>query len=86
MGWFSAAVLLRDAALLWLMALVVWEILRLDRDVVRLGGVDDPAGGLLDGVPDRHEPADGATLPVLPGYPAPNARVVANPYIAPSCD
>jgi hypothetical protein len=48
-------VLLRDAALLVLMALVVRDVLRPDGDVVRTSwpGVDDPAGGVLDRAPDR---------------------------------
>jgi uncharacterized membrane protein len=52
-AWFFAAVLLRDAVLVWVMAQVVREVLRPERDVVRRDGVDDPAGGVLDGAPDR---------------------------------
>jgi uncharacterized membrane protein len=52
-GVFFATVWARDIALVVLMALVVREILRPDRDVVRADGVDDPAGGVLDGAPDR---------------------------------
>src|SRR3954447_3825563 len=57
-GWFEGAVLARDAALLLLMALVVREVLRPEYDVVRNYGDDDPAGGVLDGAPDRpaHQP------------------------------
>ena len=51
--WFEGAVLLRDAALLFLMVLVVRDVLRPGRDVVRRYGDDDPAGGVLDGAPDR---------------------------------
>jgi uncharacterized membrane protein len=53
--WFYLAVLVRDAALVALMVLVVREILRPDSDVVRTTwpGVDDPAGGVLDGERDR---------------------------------
>jgi uncharacterized membrane protein len=50
--WFLLAVLLRDAALLGYCGLVVWDILHPERDVVRSAGVDDPAGGVLDGAPD----------------------------------
>jgi uncharacterized membrane protein len=53
-GWFFAAVLLRDALLVVLSAYVIRDVLRPDRDVVRADGVDDPAGGVLDGAPDRH--------------------------------
>jgi uncharacterized membrane protein len=52
-GWFVSAVVLRQLALIGLVALVVRDIYRPSRDVVREAGVDDPAGGLLDGVPDR---------------------------------
>jgi len=53
--WFFFGVLLRDAAVLVLMALVVRDVLRPDGDVVRTSwpGVDDPAGGPLDRAPDR---------------------------------
>ena len=50
--WFIAAVFLRDALLLVLMALVVREILQPFHDVVRRDGDDDPAGGVLDGAVD----------------------------------
>jgi uncharacterized membrane protein len=50
---FFAAVLVRDVALLVVMGLVVRDILRPERDVVRAGGVDDPAGGVLADAPDR---------------------------------
>jgi uncharacterized membrane protein len=54
---------LRDAALLWLVVLVVRDALRPDNDVVRRRGVDDPAGGVLAGAPDRWSPADRFALP-----------------------
>ena len=53
--WFFTAVAIRDATLLVLMGLVVREILRPVEDVVRRGGVDDPAGGVLDHAPDRRD-------------------------------
>ena len=51
--WFFLGVLLRDVAVLVLMALVVRDVLRPDGDVVRTSwpGVDDPAGGALDHAP-----------------------------------
>jgi uncharacterized membrane protein len=52
-GWFFAAVLLRDLLLVVFAGFVVRDILRPDQDVVRRDGVDDPAGGVLDGAPDR---------------------------------
>jgi uncharacterized membrane protein len=59
-GWFIAAVLLRDALLVLVMALVVREMFRPYHDVVRRDGEDDPAGGVLDGALDwtdrAHEP------------------------------
>ncbi len=56
-GWFVTAVLLRDAALVAIAVAVVRDVLRPERDVVRAEGEDDPAGGLLDGAPDRRAPA-----------------------------
>jgi uncharacterized membrane protein len=52
-GLYFAAVLARLGAVLLLCVLVVWDCLRPELDVVRSGGVDDPAGGVLDGAPDR---------------------------------
>jgi uncharacterized membrane protein len=53
--WFLLAVVVRDLAVVTLMALVVRDVLRPDGDVVRTSwpGVDDPAGGVLDGAQDR---------------------------------
>jgi uncharacterized membrane protein len=53
--WFFLGVLVRDVAVLALMALVVRDVLRPDGDVVRTSwpGVDDPAGGVLERSPDR---------------------------------
>jgi uncharacterized membrane protein len=52
--WFFLGVVVRDVAVLVLMGLVVRDILRPDGDVVRTSwpGVDDPAGGPLDGADD----------------------------------
>jgi uncharacterized membrane protein len=56
--WFFLVVALRDVAVLVLMGLVVRDILRPDGDVVRTTwpGIDDPAGGPLDGADDRLVP------------------------------
>jgi uncharacterized membrane protein len=54
--WFLGAVVVRDAVLLGIAALVVRDVLQPERDVVRDGGVDDPAGGVLDGADDRSRP------------------------------
>jgi uncharacterized membrane protein len=53
--WFFTAVVARDLAVAVLMGLVVRDILRPDGDLVRTSwpGTDDPAGGVLDGAPDR---------------------------------
>jgi uncharacterized membrane protein len=52
--WFFTAVLVRDAVLVALVVLVAREVRRPDDDVVRTSwpGVDDPAGGPLDGAED----------------------------------
>ena len=59
-AWFLSAVVLRDLALLALAVLVVREVLHPELDVVRAGGADDPAGGVLDGAPDRRPSAAAA--------------------------
>jgi uncharacterized membrane protein len=53
--WFFLAVTLRDIVVVVLMGLVVRDVLHPDGDVVRTTwpGVDDPAGGVLDGSDDR---------------------------------
>jgi uncharacterized membrane protein len=56
-GWFLAAVVLRDLLLLVVMGLVVREVYRPYHDAVRRDGEDDPAGGVLDGALDRAERA-----------------------------
>jgi uncharacterized membrane protein len=51
--WFTGTVLVRDLAVVVLMALVIRQIYRPALDLVRWGGrVDDPAGGVFDGAPD----------------------------------
>jgi uncharacterized membrane protein len=51
-GLYFAALLGRFGTVLLLCVLVARDILRPDLDVVRAGGTDDPAGGLLDGAAD----------------------------------
>ena len=70
-GWFLGAVVLRDALLLAFAAYVVRDALRPELDVVRRDGVDDPAGGVLDGAPDRIVAAGGAPPPPPPEPRAP---------------
>ena len=54
--WFLTAVGLRDLALLVFAGFVIRDVLRPEDDVVRANGVDDPAGGVLDGAEDRGPP------------------------------
>ncbi|BBW99478.1 membrane protein [Mycolicibacterium moriokaense] len=50
---FTVMVLLRDIAVVGLCALVIHQIYRPEKDLVRCRGeVDDPAGGVFDGAPD----------------------------------
>jgi uncharacterized membrane protein len=50
---YFPALLARLGTVLLLCGLVVKDILRPDTDLVRAGGADDPAGGVLAGAPDR---------------------------------
>ncbi len=52
-GLYFAAVLARFLTVLLLCVLVLREVLKPARDVVRAGGEDDPAGGVLSGAGDR---------------------------------
>lgn len=49
----TTTVLLRDLAVIGLCVLVIRQIYRPDRDLVRQRGVDDPAGGFFDRAPDN---------------------------------
>ncbi|WP_439030768.1 glycosyltransferase family 87 protein [Gordonia terrae] len=55
--WFTAGVVLRGLMVVVLCAVVVWQIWHPRDDLVRQGNdgrrYDDPAGGVLDGAPDR---------------------------------
>jgi len=66
---YLSAMFIRDVVLLWLMGLVVRDIRHPAKDVVRRGGVDDPAGGVLDGAPDRWELPAVAPEPALAQAP-----------------
>jgi uncharacterized membrane protein len=74
-GWYFAALLLRFGTVALLCGYVVYDILRPDRDVVRLDGEDDPAGGVLAGAPDRfvlrlrRAPAAPSMVSARPGGP-----------------
>jgi uncharacterized membrane protein len=52
-GLYFAAVLARFLTVLLLCVLVVRDALHPESDIVRRDGVDDPAGGVLSGAPDR---------------------------------
>jgi uncharacterized membrane protein len=52
-GWFLGTVVVRDLAVIALCVLIIREIYRPATDLVRVAGDDDPAGGFLDGAPDR---------------------------------
>ena len=49
---YIAAILLRVGVQVWLASNVVRDALRPESDPVRVGGVDDPHGGVLDRAPD----------------------------------
>ncbi len=52
-GWYFAALLFRLGTAALLGAWIVRDILQPERDVVRVAGIDDPAGGIFDNAPDR---------------------------------
>ncbi|WP_246342207.1 glycosyltransferase family 87 protein [Actinomadura verrucosospora] len=49
---YVIALLARFLTVLAMAVLVVWDVLRPSGDIVRTGGEDDPAGGVLDGAED----------------------------------
>lgn len=55
--WFTAVIVLRAVMVLALCAVVVWQIWHPETDLMRRAvdgsRLDDPAGGILDGAPDR---------------------------------
>jgi uncharacterized membrane protein len=53
-GWYFTLLLLRLGAVALLAAYIVRDILHPERDVVRVPGTDDPAGGIFSGAPDRY--------------------------------
>jgi glycosyl transferase family 87 len=52
-GWYFAILSARLLSLALLASTVVADVLHPERDRVRASGLDDPAGGVLDGAPDR---------------------------------
>ncbi|WP_420123311.1 glycosyltransferase family 87 protein [Nakamurella sp.] len=59
---FINAALVRDALVLMLVYLVVRDIVRPEKDPIRMAGDDDPTGGVLENAPDRFTVA---SLPAL---------------------
>jgi hypothetical protein len=59
-GWLMVVLVVRDALLIAIAALVVRDMWRPWLDVVRVNGIDDPSGGVFDGAPDGWDsPAGG---------------------------
>ncbi|MGV1036458.1 MAG: glycosyltransferase family 87 protein [Candidatus Nanopelagicales bacterium] len=60
-GWYSLAIMIHVVATCYFAAMVIRDILRPEHDPVRTDGwqedQDDPGGGVLDGAPDRWDPA-----------------------------
>lgn len=72
---YDVAVLLRLGGLLWLVAFVVRDILDPRCDPVRASGLDDPAGGVVDGAADRWaRPAAGERAGRLDAVAPPGPR------------
>ncbi|MGC4935309.1 glycosyltransferase family 87 protein [Gordonia sp. DT30] len=65
--WFTTIIVIRAVFVLALCVIVIWQILRPQEDLMRTDAegneLDDPAGGVLDGAPDRFGNRRGA-LPV----------------------
>jgi len=53
--WFLLAVVLRDVLVVLYGVLIVRDILMPEQDLIRRSGMDDPAGGVLDGVDPEQE-------------------------------
>ena len=60
--------LIRDGFLITMAGLVIIEMWHPEEDIVRMSGLDDPGGGVFDGLPDdprfvlgRHEVAEDDT-------------------------
>jgi uncharacterized membrane protein len=55
---YALSLLARDVGVIALCVLIVIDIMHPERDVVRASDVDDPAGGVLDGVRDSYVPRE----------------------------
>jgi uncharacterized membrane protein len=71
---YFSALLARFGTVLLLCGLVVHDCLRPENDVVRADGVDDPAGGVLAGAPDRLSLRAGLRRLTTPREPATPAQ------------
>jgi uncharacterized membrane protein len=60
-GWLMLVLVARDVLLLAIAGLIVREMWRPERDVVRIGGLDDPGGGYFDNAPDRQRAGQAET-------------------------
>jgi uncharacterized membrane protein len=65
-GWYFTLLLFRLISVLIMSGYIIRDIFQPEQDVVRLGGVDDPAGGIFNGVPDRFT----LSLPRRPAAPS----------------
>jgi uncharacterized membrane protein len=67
---YFATMLARFLSVLAMVVLVIIDIYRPERDLVRQNDIDDPAGGVLDGAPDRFR-LTGLTRPITSAGRAP---------------
>jgi uncharacterized membrane protein len=75
---FINAALVRDALVLMLIYLVIRDVLRPEKDLVRVAGDDDPSGGVLENTADRF------TLPSLPAWWARRRAPAVDPDAEPA--
>ena len=83
--WFTATVLLRDLAVMVLIAIVIRQIYCPAEDLVRGHGVDDPSGGLFNAAPDafparwpsRLQPRGAVTNPIKEMFDAGRDRALS---------
>ncbi|TGB17493.1 DUF2029 domain-containing protein, partial [Streptomyces palmae] len=83
---YQLAIAVHVLATLYLVALVVRDVLRPERDLVRKDGSDDPSGGVLDRAPDvfvlgRAREYQAAGAPAAP-YPGPAVALALIPISA----
>jgi uncharacterized membrane protein len=77
-GWLMFFLLVRDGFLFAISGLIIFEMWHPEQDIVRTSGLDDPGGGVFEGLPDdprfafarnaaAEDPADDADDPVDTG-------------------